>query len=227
MKSVIFLLLFFTMSATHAQAPEPTDTEALLNVFVVNADKSPQADESVAFISLKDGRVFSGTTNAEGKFSILIPKGQKFSVQYKVFSTEQEFKPLDIPAAEERLTFDYTITIKPPKIYTLDNVFFDPGKSALRTSSYTELNELAEYMTKKGSIVIEIAGHTDNTGNAATNQKLSEERAATVREYLLKKGISPNRVIAKGYGNTQPIADNNTPEGRQKNRRTEVRLISE
>ena len=74
---------------------------------------------------------------------------------------------------------------------------------------------------------IEIAGHTDNVGTIESNIKLSKERANSVRNYLIKKGISAKRVIAKGYGETQAVADNLTPQGRKKNRRTEVRIIKE
>jgi OOP family OmpA-OmpF porin len=72
---------------------------------------------------------------------------------------------------------------------------------------------------------IEIAGHTDNVGKDADNLKLSLQRAEAVRNYLIKKGIKADRITAKGYGATQPVADNGTDAGRQKNRRTEVVLL--
>ena len=72
---------------------------------------------------------------------------------------------------------------------------------------------------------IEIAGHTDNVGNDADNLKLSQQRADAIRQYLIKKGIQPPRVIAKGYGASQPVADNSTDEGRRRNRRTEVKIL--
>lgn len=228
--SVLFHLLIASVMAFSAAAQDlkPTDNDALLNVFVVNSAGKPQENEVITFVSQKEEKSsYTGTTNAEGKFSILIPKGEKYKVQYKVFSTEQDFKLLDIPAVSELLTFDYTITVKPPKVYTLENVLFDPGKSTLNSASYEELNKLKEYMSRKKSMVVEIAGHTDNTGNADANMKLSEQRAVAVRDYLLKNGIAPERVIAKGYGDMQPVADNATPEGRKKNRRTEARIISE
>ncbi len=86
---------------------------------------------------------------------------------------------------------------------------------------------MAEYMNLKKTLVIEIAGHTDNVGTAESNQKLSEDRATAVKKYLEKKGIAPERVTAKGYGDTKPIGDNSTAAGKQKNRRTEVHIISE
>ncbi len=209
-----------------AQDLQPTETEALLNVAVVNFANKPQEGEVVTFISTKDEKSFTGTTQADGKFSLLIPKGQQYKVQYKSFTTDQDYKTVDIPQVEGHFTFDYTIKVEPPKVYTLDNVFFDTGKSALRVASYKELDELVEHMTKKKSMVIEIAGHTDNVGSKESNQQLSEDRANAVRDYLLKKKIAPERVTAKGYGDTQPVAGNDTPDGKQKNRRTEVRIIT-
>ena len=72
---------------------------------------------------------------------------------------------------------------------------------------------------------IEIGGHTDNIGAAADNQKLSANRAESVRNYLLQNGVDSKRLSAKGYGATQPIADNNNEEGRAKNRRTEIKVV--
>jgi len=74
-------------------------------------------------------------------------------------------------------------------------------------------------------MVIEISGHTDDVGDDALNLELSQKRAESVRNYLIKNGIASNRVTAKGYGETQPIADNSTPEGKAKNRRTEVKIL--
>jgi outer membrane protein OmpA-like peptidoglycan-associated protein len=87
------------------------------------------------------------------------------------------------------------------------------------------LEELVNYLKNKDGIRVEIAGHTDNVGNDADNTKLSQQRAETIRNYLIKKGISPTRVVAKGYGAAEPVADNDTDEGRQLNRRTEVRIL--
>ena len=79
---------------------------------------------------------------------------------------------------------------------------------------------------KDRSCQIQIEGHTDNVGSAADNQKLSENRAKAVVSYLNSKGISPGRLLAKGYGATKPVADNTTEEGRAQNRRTELKIIS-
>lgn len=210
-----------------AQELKADMTHALLKVEVVDNKQKPQANQLVSFVAIKDGKEFNGTTDAQGKFSILIPPAQQYKVKYKIFSKTQSDLMLDMPEAPGPYTFEYTITTTPPRTFTLDNVFFDSGKSTLRSESNKELNELAEYMNIKKTLVIEIGGHTDNVGAADANQKLSEDRANAVKEYLKKKGIAAERVNAKGYGDTKPVADNNTTAGKQKNRRTEVNIISE
>ncbi len=227
MKKLFLFSFIIIASQLSAQELKPTATQALLKVKVIDDKNKPQASQSITFISVKDGKEFNGTTDAAGKFQMLIPPAQKYKVKYKVFTTVESDLLLDMPVAPGPYTFEYTITITPPRSFTLDNVFFDSGKSTLRTESNKELNELVEYMNLKKTLVIEIAGHTDNVGASEANFKLSAERASAVKEYLKKKGIAADRVIAKGYGDTQPTADNATAAGKQKNRRTEVRILSE
>lgn len=223
---LLFALLIFNC-LVYAQDLKPTATHALLKVLVVNNKKEPQINQAITFISTKDSKEYHGTTDGQGKFSMLIPQDQKYKVAYKIFSSAHNDLVLELPASPTPYTFEYTITVTPPRVFTLDNVFFDSSKSTLRAESNKELNELAEYMTLKKTLVIEIAGHTDNVGAADANQKLSEDRANAVKQYLIKKGIGAERVNAKGYGDTQPVADNGTAAGKQKNRRTEVHILSE
>ena len=82
-------------------------------------------------------------------------------------------------------------------------------------------------MLHKTSLKIELAGHTDSDGEAGMNMDLSQRRAETVRNYIIKKGVPANRVTAVGYGETEPVASNQTDEGKRKNRRTEVRIIKD
>ena len=84
---------------------------------------------------------------------------------------------------------------------------------------------MLELMQKNPTLRIEISGHTDNVGKDDYNMTLSENRAKSVRQWLIDKGINTQRIVAKGYGKTKPIADNSTEEGRQQNRRTEFKII--
>jgi len=128
---------------------------------------------------------------------------------------------------DEEYTEPFAVNVKfeIARSYKLDRVYFDFGKATLRPESFPELEELVDFMKNRETIRIEIAGHTDNVGKDTDNLKLSQQRAETIRNYVLKKGIQPARIIAKGYGATLPIADNSTEEGRQKNRRTEVKIL--
>lgn len=112
-------------------------------------------------------------------------------------------------------------------LFRSENVYFDFGKASLRAESYPSLNELAEMLKLKPAMVIEISGHTDDVGDDASNLTLSQNRAESVRNYLIKKGIAANRIVAKGYGETMPVAGGTSDEARQKNRRTEVKIISQ
>lgn len=107
------------------------------------------------------------------------------------------------------------------------DVYFDTGKSILKPESEKAINIVYKMLKSKPSMRIELQGHTDSKGDPVKNQKLSEDRANAVRDALIKKGIDPSRLSAVGYGQTQPIADNNTPEGRAKNRRTVFIVLSE
>lgn len=108
--------------------------------------------------------------------------------------------------------------------FELKNIFFDLGKATLRPESKTELDKLYEIL-KFSEIEIELGGHTDSIGTDEDNQKLSQERVNAVKSYLVEKGISEKRLVAVGYGEKQPVAPNATPEGRQMNRRVEVKIL--
>ena len=108
----------------------------------------------------------------------------------------------------------------------LKNIFFDFDKATLRPESTAELERLTKLLVDVPTMRIEISGHTDNKGSATYNQTLSENRAKSVVEYLISKGIVAARLEFKGYGLQQPIAPNETDEGRQLNRRTEFKILS-
>src|SRR5699024_1697981 len=107
----------------------------------------------------------------------------------------------------------------------LENVFFDVDKYKLRSGSFIELNKVIHLLKENPDIRIQINGYTDSTGSAAHNLALSQNRAEAVVKYLISKGIDKQRLQAKGYGAKNPIAPNNTPEGRARNRRTELKIL--
>lgn len=106
----------------------------------------------------------------------------------------------------------------------IKNIRFEYGKGSLHPSSYPILDKVAAIMNKYKSARLGIAGHTDNDSSSEFNLKLSQQRAVSCRKYLIEKGIAPSRILAKGYGETRPIASNDTEEGRKQNRRVEFIL---
>jgi OOP family OmpA-OmpF porin len=104
------------------------------------------------------------------------------------------------------------------------NVQFVTGSAVLAKGSTSELNDLAAYLKKYPDVKLEINGHTDNVGKALSNQKLSERRATSAKTYLVKKGISADRITTKGFGMDQPIAENNTAANKALNRRVEFKI---
>jgi len=107
----------------------------------------------------------------------------------------------------------------------IPNIYFEFNQAYLRRESLETLSKLVEQLKKNPRIKIEIQGHTDNIGTREYNQKLSEKRAEVVMEYLIKNGISPERLRVRGFGETKPVAPNTTEEGRAKNRRTEILIL--
>ena len=121
----------------------------------------------------------------------------------------------------------YLAPIEIGQVVRLNNVFFDFDKWDLRPESYVELNRVVELMTNNPSIEIEMSAHTDSYGSDEYNFKLSDERARSVREYILSKGIDPKRIVSQGYGETKPVVPNDTDENRQLNRRVEFKILKD
>jgi len=105
------------------------------------------------------------------------------------------------------------------------DVLFDYDSSALKPGSYDEINRVARVLNQYPQTAIRVAGHTDSSGSEAYNQQLSERRALAVRDALTGQGVNPQRMSTIGFGETQPVADNNTSGGRQLNRRVEIRIV--
>ena len=129
--------------------------------------------------------------------------------------------------AGEKKELSITLVKKGMKL-SFDNILFETGSSKLLPESYPIIDQVARILKENPNISMEIAGHTDSRGSARSNQILSENRAKSVKQYLVeKRGIDPTRLLTKGYGESKPVATNATKEGRQKNRRVEFKVLNE
>jgi outer membrane protein OmpA-like peptidoglycan-associated protein len=120
----------------------------------------------------------------------------------------------------------YLAPIEVGQSVRLNNIFFEYDKSEILGGSVYELDRLVKIMKENPGIVIQIRGHTDNLGTEAYNQKLSEDRARAVYTYILSKNIGNDRVSSVGFGESRPLASNDTEEGRALNRRVEFVIVS-
>lgn len=130
---------------------------------------------------------------------------------------------------ENSKPFHIAVLLQPIEVgnkVILENIFFDTNKFDIKDESKPELQKLIDFLTLNPSVHIEISGHTDNVGGDQANQLLSENRAKAVYKYLIANNIQAERLTYKGYGETQPIASNDTDEDRSKNRRTEFKIIA-
>lgn len=204
-----------------------------LAVFKGNTIDALTKDAVEAEIDLTDnstGKVIERfkTNSATGKFLITLKAGTNYGIAVKADGYLFHSENFDVPEGSAYNLVNKTVELKNIAIgstIALRNIFFDVGKSTLRSESDAELDRLVKLLKDVPSLKIEISGHTDNTGSASLNEKLSQDRADAVVRYLTSKGIKANRLSAKGYGSSKPIANNNTKAGRQENRRTEFKII--
>lgn len=232
-KRIYLFLLTILPFAGFAQLP-PADLnlpkDAQVNVSIADAKSGRLLNnEIVVFRSLLNGREYQGLSDSVGKFTLRLPTGAKYEIFILGFNDSTSYNFLDIKALQGnqyyKKPFTVDIQFEAPKAFVLDNCTFETGKAELKPEAYTVLDELVEYLKRKDDEKIEVGGHTDDVGKAEANMILSQNRANTVRAYLLMKGIAPERVTAQGYGLTQPVAENDTAEGRSLNRRTEVKIL--
>ncbi len=169
-------------------------------------------------------------TDENGRYLITLPVGKDyvFNVNRKgyLFYSDNFMLVKNSPDS----IYEKNIPLQPIEVnasVVLNNIFFDVNKFDLQPESQIELDKIVQLMKDNPTVKVEISGHTDNVGKPADNLILSDKRAKTVVAYLINKRISPERFTYKGLGETQPVADNKTEEGRAKNRRTETKITSQ
>jgi outer membrane protein OmpA-like peptidoglycan-associated protein len=208
----------------HPSKIEATPTEAAMKFTVVEKDKGPVKGIVIVLTSPTGEKYYTDETDDEGYGEVLVPVGQRYEVVY--LNLGRKDVAANVTVSNERkqnvkLTLRFT-RLPPPPPFVLSGITFDTAKATLKPGSYDKLDVVAEFLTHKRSAKVEISGHTDNVGTAKSNKVLSQNRAQACRNYLVGKGLDGARITAVGYGAERPVASNDTPEGREKNRRIEV-----
>ncbi len=186
---------------------------------------------AVELIDLASKNIISKVqTDEQGNYLITLPTGKDyvFNVNRKgyLFYSDNFFLNKQSPDS----VYEKNIPLQPIEAnatIVLNNIFFDVNKFDLKPESQIELNKVVQLLNENPTLKIQISGHTDNQGKPSDNLTLSNSRAKTVVSYLINNRISPQRLSFKGFGETQPVVDNKTEEGRAKNRRTELKVVSQ
>ncbi|QCK13752.1 OmpA family protein [Mangrovivirga cuniculi] len=217
----------FKISLPEFYRPDPV---TLVAGRVLDKESEEPVEARIIYQRLSDGKIIGETLSdpGSGEYEIMLPSGEEYG-----FLAEAE----DYLAMSENLnlseqeTYDeverdlYLTPIKKGAIITLNNIFFDFDKSTLKPQSKPELDRLVKFMNDNDDVKVQVSGHTDSVGSEQYNMGLSRRRAQAVVDYLTDNGISKDRIVVEAYGESRPIEDNSTSEGRAKNRRVEFEII--
>jgi outer membrane protein OmpA-like peptidoglycan-associated protein len=197
---------------------------------VLNQKTNLPVQAVISYFDLQDAAI-SGAAMSNpqtGYYQIILPAGRLYGFQASAGNYLAVSENLDLKDLGEYKEIERDLYLVPIEIgekVRLNNIFFETGKWDLLPESFAELDELVKILGDNPSMEIEINGHTDNVGDDNSNLVLSQKRAAAVVTYLLGRGVAGDRLDSAGFGETQPVAPNETDEGRALNRRVEFVIV--
>lgn len=203
---------------------------------LVDAKTGEPIGAKIIYEKLPDGTV-AGIAQSDpktGEYEIKLPAGHLYGIRAEAKDHISENQNLDLRNVTSETVIDHKDFILEPIAValieenaqiTLNNIFFDFDKAVLKPESFPELDRIVDLMNKRTTMQVEIAGHTDATGDSKYNMGLSKRRAAAVQKYLTGKNIDQSRISVLSYGESKPIETNATKEGRRKNRRVEFKIV--
>jgi flagellar motor protein MotB len=236
-------LIFRTQDQLVA-GPEPPKSGVLTTPVLMNVDTSYVVTGRVldtlsgiiplvgkiSFMDLNTGAVESFViSDSTGNYTARLPEAKVYGVEIHAAGYLYYLDVLNLSGSSNMEKINFNFYLRRVEVGTkvvLDNIYFELGKAVLRPESFDALEQVSRFMENNPSIRLEISGHTDNTGSLRVNQRLSRERAKAVVDWLVGQGISPEKLEYEGYADTQPVAPNDTAEGREKNRRVEFKVVS-
>jgi len=217
----------YTFEMAKENQPSPA---TFVRGFVYDSLTKKPLQAQVSIIDLKSGDTIRSvrTNPLTGQFIASLPLNREYAAYTDakgyLFSS-LHFSPKGDPSTVYYHLHIPLLPIQKGAAIVLNNIFFDFDKSDLKPESKVELEKVVQFLKQNPNVRIRIEGHTDSQGDDSYNLRLSERRAESVKNYLVQRGINPSRITTKGYGETRPIASNETEEGRALNRRTELHII--
>ena len=207
--------------------PQPV---ILIHGKVLDTNTKLPLDAEITYENLATGKTvgYARSNATTGEYTITLPVGTNYAFRAAAenyITISENMDPTKITDYGEMERNLYMAPIEVGQVVRINNIFFETGKADLKPESDLELDKLVSFLQSNQKVIIEINGHTDNVGDDASNFKLSENRAKAVVGYLLTKSISTKQISAKGFGETKPLATNDTEEGRQQNRRVEFVIL--
>lgn len=236
---LLFLCWLLAGSLVYGQPKQPPAQQTLFALTAVD-------DASSAFLAAKftvDAKLakkkFAGASRGNKAFTFVLRQADTLTVVAEVpgYYISEELMAVSCDTCAD---YAYVVRLakreeKPDSVFRnlevnrtfqLDKVYFDQSSYVLRSESYPQLDQLVKTMQTTPKLVIEIAGHTDNVGDRRLNRALSHNRAKIIQSYLMRNGITENRLRFVGYGDSRPAAPNDSEENKRKNRRVEFVVLS-
>jgi len=205
-------------------------SEYILTGKVLDAATKDGVMAQIEFIDVDQSKVVATTmSNDTGSYTARLPEGKAYGVEINAKGYLFFLDMVDLTGVgpEEPIRKDFSIEkVEIGTKVVLENIFFETNKATLKPESYPQLEQVLKFMNSNPTVRMEISGHTDNVGSLKLNTNLSQARAESVVRYLVERGIDPSRLDYKGYAFSQPVAPNDTPEGRAMNRRVEFKILS-
>lgn len=197
---------------------------------VLNFNSQQPLEATINYQYLPEGTEAGSATSAPGtgEYQIVLPYGKQYAFGARAngyYAVNENLDLSTISTYSEIKKDLFLVPIETGQTIRLNNIFFETGSATLKAESFPELNNLVKLLNENPKINIVIEGHTDNVGTDEANQILSENRAKAVHDYLLSQGVGAERLSYSGFGESKPVDDNSTEEGRMKNRRVEFRIL--
>lgn len=223
MRKIYLITLFSLAFVVTTNAQDTRDTLVAVYGKMLKAADSTPVSGNILYEKLPyydDMGMASSKT--DGTYEIPLIKGKSYN-----FSVTKDGYKKYMDKVEVTGPMEYNIYIKEDvvELRKLENLIFARGSDRISSSSFQELDELAQWMKENPTIIIQLEGHTDFAGNPDANMRLSEARVIAVQEYIIDKKVKKSRIFTKAFGGTHPLTQERTDEAKARNRRVEVRVI--